>query len=110
MKACLEDLVKRHKRAADDLKLASITADGQTVTIKSQEKAPALINYLCDPYGCIIDMQRGTADDVKISGTGPYIVQSLTPTEIVLTKNPAYWGGMVKTDKLSSAVFPTAIL
>ncbi len=100
VKACLEDLVKRHKRAADDLKLASITADGQTVTIKSQEKAPALINYLCDPYGCIIDMQRGTADDVKISGTGPYIVQSLTPTEIVLTKNPAYWGGRVKTDKV----------
>lgn len=100
VKACLEDLVKRHKRAADDLKLASITADGQTVTIKSQEKVPALINYLCDPYGCIIDMQRGTADDVKISGTGPYIVQSLTPTEIVLTKNPAYWGGRVKTDKV----------
>ncbi|MFQ9935814.1 MAG: ABC transporter substrate-binding protein [Phascolarctobacterium faecium] len=45
-------------------------------------------------------MQRGTADDVKISGTGPYIVQSLTPTEIVLTKNPAYWGGRVKTDKV----------
>ena len=46
VKACLEDLVKRHKRAADDFKLASITADGQTVTIKSQEKVPALINYL----------------------------------------------------------------
>lgn len=100
VKACLEDLVANHKRAADNLKLASITADGQTVTITSTEKAPALINYLCDPYGCIIDMQQGTGDDVKISGTGPYIVQSLTPTEIVLTKNTKYWGGPVKTDKV----------
>lgn len=100
VKACLEDLVANHKRAADDLKLASITADGQTVTITSTEKAPSLINYLCDPYGCIIDMQQGTGDDVKISGTGPYIVQSLTPTEIVLTKNTKYWGGPVKTDKV----------
>lgn len=99
-KACLEDLVARHKRAADDLKVASITAEGQTVTITSAEKVPALINYLCDPYGCIIDMQRGTGDDVTISGTGPYLVQTLTPTEIVLNKNTAYWGGAVKTDRV----------
>ena len=100
VKACLEDLAAKHKRAANDLKLAAVTADGQTVTIKSTEKVPVMINYLCDPYGCIIDMQNGTDNDTKISGTGPYIVQSLTPTEIVLTKNAHYWGGPVKTDKV----------
>ena len=61
---------------------------------------PVLINYLCDPYGCIIDMSRGTGDDTKISGTGPFMVESLTPKEVVLVKNPAYYDGVPKTDRI----------
>ena len=64
VKECLEDLIKNHDRAPFDLKIASITANGQDVIIKSQEKVPALLNYLSDPYGAIIDMQYGiTADN-----------------------------------------------
>lgn len=100
VKECLEDLIKNHKRAASDLKILSISSEGQTITIKSLEKVPVLINYLCDPYGCIIDMQKGTSDNTKIAGTGPFLVQSLTPTEIILVKNPNYWNGKVKTDKV----------
>lgn len=101
VKACLEDLILRHNRARSDLKITGITAEGQTVTITSSEKIPVMINYLCDPYGCIIDMSRGTADDTAISGTGPFIAESLSPKEIVLVKNAKYWGGMPKTDKIT---------
>lgn len=100
VKACLEDLISRHNRARVDLKITGITAEGQTVTITSAAKVPVLINYLCDPYGCIIDMSRGTDDDTKISGTGPFMVESLTPKEVVLVKNPAYYGGVPKTDRI----------
>lgn len=100
VKACFEDLISCHNRAQNDLKITNITAYGQKVTITSAEKVPVLINYLCDPYGCIIDMSSGTDDDIKISGTGPFIVQSLTPKEIVLVKNPHYWGGTPQVDKI----------
>ncbi len=100
VKACLEDLIARHNRAAADLKITGITAEGQSVTITSSEKVPVLINYLCDPYGCIIDMSRGTEDDTKISGTGPFIVQSLTPKEVVLVKNENYRDGAPGVDKV----------
>ena len=99
VKACLEDLIARHNRARGDLAITSIASEGQTVTITSANKVPVLINYLCDPYGCIMDMSRGT-DDAQISGTGPYMVQSLTPKEVVLVPNPNYWGGRPGLDKI----------
>lgn len=101
VKACLEDLVTNHDRAPEDLKIESIAADGQTVTITSSQKSPALVNYLCDPYGCIIDMEAGTEDDTKISGTGPFVVESFSETSISLVKNENYWGGEVKTDRVN---------
>ena len=96
VKACLEDLISRHNRARVDLKITGITAEGQTVTITSAAKVPVLINYLCDPYGCIIDMSHGTGDDTKISGTGPFMVESLTPKEVVLVKNQHTGTGAAK--------------
>ena len=42
VKACLEHLIAVHDRAPKDLKISSITADHQFVTISSNEKIPAL--------------------------------------------------------------------
>lgn len=95
VKACLLDLLARHNRAKGDLAITAITAEGQTVTLTSANKVPVLINYLCDPYGCIVDMSGG-----KISGTGPYTVQSLTQKEVVLVPNKNYWGGAPGLDKI----------
>ncbi len=103
VKECLEDLVTKHDRAPGDLKIESITADGQTVTIKSKEKVPALLNYLSDPYGAIIDMnygENGVTADRNVSGTGPFIAESISDTQIELKKNPNYWGGDVGMDKV----------
>ena len=95
VKACLLDLLARHNRAKGDLAITGITAKGQTVTMTSANKVPVLINYLCDPYGCIVDMSGG-----NISGTGPYIAQSLTQKEVVLVPNKNYWGGAPGLDKI----------
>ena len=59
VKACLDDLLEKNDRAPEDLKIVSITADDDSITIKSKEKVPALLNYLSDPYGCIIDVEAG---------------------------------------------------
>lgn len=100
VKECLEDLISVHDRAPGDLKIKEITADGQTVTITSEEKVPALLNYLSDPYGAIIDMEYGVTEDRNVAGTGPFIATHITDTEIDLEKNPDYWGGEVKMDKV----------
>lgn len=93
---CLEDLIKVNDRAPEDLKISNLTADGQTVTIETSEPTPALINYLCDPYGAIIDMEAGVTDDGNVSGTGPFIASKVTDTEIDLDRNENYWDGDVK--------------
>ena len=91
VKACLEHLIENHDRAPRDLKIESIAAAGQYVTIKSTEKLPALLNYLSDPYGCIIDVDAGFDNGIVI-GTGPYKAVEVSDTEIELAKNENYWG------------------
>ena len=91
VKACLDDLIARHDRAPKDLKIESITAEGQEVIIKSAEKMPALLNYLSDPYGCIIDVEAGIHDGIAV-GTGPYKAVKVTDTQVDLVKNENYWG------------------
>jgi len=76
-----------------------ITAEGNKITIHTSEPCPALINYLCDPYGAIIDMKAGADGDMVI-GTGPYVAENVSDTEINLRKNDKYWGGKVHVDKL----------
>lgn len=93
VKKCLEHLIKTHDRAPNDLKISAITADGQTVTLTSTEKVPALINYLSDPYGCIIDIDAGEQNRI-VTGTGPYKAVRVTDTEIELIKNENYWGAV----------------
>lgn len=91
VKSCLDDLITRHDRAPKDLKIERIEADGQAVTIHCKEKVPSLLNYLADPYGCIIDMEAGEHDQIVV-GTGPYVAERVTDTEIDLKKNEHYWG------------------
>lgn len=101
VKKCLEALIANHDRAPKDLKITSIDADGQFVTIKSAEKMPALLNYLSDPYGCIIDVDEGVKNGIVV-GTGPYKAVKVTDTQIDLVKNDNYWGSVKpKIDKIT---------
>lgn len=102
VKESLEALVANHERAAGDLCIDTIEADGNTVTIKTTEPKPALINYLSDPYGCIIDMQAGVSDNGIVIGTGPYVATELvTDDHVNLVKNENYWNGDVNVDEIT---------
>lgn len=91
VKKCLERLISTHDRAPSDLKIESIEAEGQSVTIRAREKTPALLNYLSDPYGCIIDVEAGVNDKIAV-GTGPYRAEKVSDTQIDLVRNENYWG------------------
>ena len=111
VKECLEALVANHERAAGDLCIDTIEADGNTITIKTTEPKPALINYLSDPYGCIIDTQAGITDNGIVIGTGPYVATDLvTDDHLTLVKNENYWNGDVNVDEITGpAPFQTVI-
>lgn len=101
VKECLEHLIENHVRARVDLAIDKLIADGQTLIIKTSEPKPALLNYLSDPYGCVIDVRAGFTDGI-VSGTGPYKAVSLTTDErLELVKNGNYWNGLPKVDKIT---------
>lgn len=101
VKQCLEHLLQVHDRAQRDTKIVSIEADGQILTIKTSEPKPALLNYLGDPYGCIIDVDAGFTNGI-VAGTGPYIAVDLkTDDHLTLKKNEKYWGGVPNVDEIT---------
>ena len=94
VKECLEHLVQVHDRAAGDLMVESITAQGQTVTVHTTQPNPTFLHHLCDPYACIIDMEAGVTQEGMVVGTGPYVAASLVSgEELQLVRNGAYWDG-----------------
>ena len=101
VKECIEHLVAVHKRAAGDLNIERVEAEAYTVIITTAKPVPALINYLSDPYGCIIDMQAGITDEGNVSATGPYIAEEIvTDSGLTLVKNQNYWNGEPRLDKI----------
>ena len=101
VKECIEHLVAVHKRAAGDLNIERAEAEADTVIITTAKPVPALINYLSDPYGCIIDMQAGITVVGNVSATGPYIAEEIvTDSGLTLVKNQNYWNGEPRLDKI----------
>ena len=102
VKACLEHLIEVHERAADNLKIASMEADGQKLTIVTSEPNPILMNYLSEAYGCIIDMEVGIPENGCVVGTGPYVAtEVVTDDHVSLVKNTNYWDGEVHIDEIT---------
>ncbi len=102
VKACFEHLIEVHDRARGDLMIDSMESDGLTLTIRTSVPAPSLLNYLSEPYGCIIDMDAGITEDGIVVGTGPYVpVELQTDDHLNLVKNENYWNGEVKIDEIT---------
>ena len=102
VKQCLEHLLEVHDRAPSDTKIVDVQADGQVLTLTTSEPNPALMNYLGDPYGCIIDVDSSDFESGIVAGTGPYIVKELvTDDHLTLVPNKNYWNGTPKLDELT---------
>ena len=102
VKQCLEHLLEVHDRAPSDTMIDTIEADGLTLTITTKEPLPALMNYLGDPYGCIIDVEASDFDAGIAVGTGPYKVKGMvTDDHLTLVPNEYYWNGTPKLDELT---------
>ncbi len=102
VKQCLDHLLEVHDRAPSDTKIVDVQADGQVLTITTSEPNPALMNYLGDPYGCIIDVDASDFDTGIVAGTGPYVVKELvTDDHLSLVPNTYYWDGTPKIDELT---------
>ena len=102
VKQCLEHLLEVHDRAPSDTMIDTIEADGQVLTVTTKEPLPALMNYLGDPYGCIIDVDASDFDAGIAVGTGPYkVVDMVTDDHLTLVPNEYYWNGEPKLSQLT---------
>ena len=94
VKASLERTVEKQARAAGELKIASIEANGNTLKITTTEPNPALANALCDPFAGIVDVKSLDADGNATIGTGPFkLVEYVENERMELDAFDDYWGG-----------------
>ncbi len=98
--ASLKRTAEMNERAIS-LKNSTITADGNSVTIKTAEPYVTLVNDLCDPYAVIVDVE-GTKDFTNAPiCTGPFVMSKFEPeAKAEMVKNEKYWDGEVKADKV----------
>ncbi len=70
------------------------------VTIRLKERSSLLLEDLEAP------ITKTDASGSEI-GTGPYVVTSTSPNEVVMTAFPRYYGGTSAVDRLAWRVYPT---
>lgn len=102
VKASLERAMKDSLAIKNALRIESIEANANTLTIKTEAPFPEFPSELVHPNTSIIDVTE--ADFVhKPVGTGPFAVSSFTPgTAVELVRYDGYWNGAAK---LESAKF-----
>ncbi|MEE1031638.1 MAG: ABC transporter substrate-binding protein [Ruminococcus sp.] len=102
-KLSIERAVTMNDRAAEYLKIDTIEADGQTLTIKTTQPNAALLNNLVEPVFNIIDTtQSEEIIQTAPVATGPYVVTAFSSEQTVeLQKNENYWGGEVGLDTIT---------
>lgn len=101
VKKCLERTYETNVRADSTLKIESMEADGQMLTLHTPEANPTLLNDLCDPLFGIYDAESEIDAELGASCTGPYVAASFVAmTEVKMDKNPNYWGGEPAIDHI----------
>ncbi len=93
VKACLDRTISKNGRARSMLKIDSIAANGQTLTIKTKTVNAALANNLADVVGVIVDVSDADKEGVFMAGTGPFAVKSKSKGVLELVANENYWKG-----------------
>lgn len=104
VKSSLERTFEMSDRASTFFEPVSIVVDGQNLTITTSEPVAILPGSLADPLFLIVDTN---VDDstFAMNGpicTGPYAVESFSPTEAcVVVRNEYYWDGEVPLDRVT---------
>ena len=87
-------------------RISSVDVDGQTVTVELSEPFGPILETIAEQYILPRHLYEGTdyvtnpANYEDIIGTGPMMFGSYEPgVEVVLVKNPDYWGGEVQVER-----------
>lgn len=96
-KKTIERTFEKAARAKAMFEYDEITADGQTLTVKTKHPVPTLPGMLGDPLFIIIDTDVKDRDFAKEGPicTGPYMVKEYSKAKAVMEANPHYWDGEV---------------
>ena len=100
VKASLERSIAVNPGVRAALKIASIeVVDSHTLKIKTENPYPSLISGLVHFSSVIIDVNA--PEDKPPIGTGAFMFEKFDPsTGAILVKNPNYWDGMAKLDRV----------
>lgn len=106
VKASWERTLERNPRGMETLPCERLTAEGNTLTIRTREAVPSLENALCDPLLCVYYV----GDDVDYAretpGTGPYMMREFeAESHIVMGPNEHYWRGTPKLSEVRLTCF-----
>ena len=101
VKKCFERTYANNTRADSTLKIESMEADGQVLTVHTPEANPTILNDLCDPMFAVYDSEGEIDPELGASCTGPYVPVAFTAmTEVKMDKNANYWGGEPAIDHI----------
>ncbi|MDQ7093796.1 ABC transporter substrate-binding protein [Desulfosporosinus sp. PR] len=100
VKSSIERSLKLNPRTAEILPIASMTANGQDLTLTTKTPYEELLGNLADPLAIIVDTTAKTDTFAQAPiGTGPFKVQSYSENkQVVVEKNEDYWGGKALID------------
>lgn len=102
VKKSLEKSLKESDLVKGSLPIKDISADGQNVTITTDDEYPELISELASPFAAIFDADDESDVDETPVGTGPYQIKDYKRTQkITLDKNEDYWQGEPKLDGIT---------
>jgi peptide/nickel transport system substrate-binding protein len=103
VKKSLERAIKDNPAVKAALKIRKMEADGQLLTIQTEEVFPQFPSELVHPNTAIIDVAEKDFDKKPI-GTGPFKVSSFEPgVALKVERFEKYWDGKAKLDKATFA-------
>ncbi|OHR73377.1 ABC transporter substrate-binding protein [Bacillus sp. HMSC76G11] len=105
VKASLERSIKVNESLEGSLKIKSLEANGQTLSITTTEPYPALPSELVNPYTSIVntkaekEMGENAFNNSPV-GTGPFKVKKfISNQEVQVEKYSEYWAGEPKLNE-----------
>lgn len=103
VKKSIERSISLNERGQSTLPIASMTAKGQDLTIKTTQPDASLLGNIAEPLFIIVDASADTSKFKSVPiATGPFMVTGYTPDqEIQVKKYDKYWGGAADLDTMT---------